>query len=85
MAKVIFEFKSDFAKRVQNGVMEGISVNVQVDFQGDQHNPTGALAMVMAANQKEIAGLVMGKLVEEMRSMGDHAEGSVCERSVQKH
>ena len=85
MAKIIFEFKRDFAKRVENGVMEGITTDIHVEFEDDKCTPAGALVVVMSNNREEFINLAMNKLVEAMRAMGDHAEGGVYQRSEAKH
>lgn len=85
MAKITFEFKRDFAKRVENGVMEGITTDIHVEFEDDKSTPAGALVVVMSNNREEFVNLAMNKLVEAMRAMGDHAEGGVYQRSDVKH
>lgn len=85
MAKITFEFKRDFAKRVENGVMEGITTDIHVEFEDDKNTPAGALVVVMSNNREAFINLAMNKLVEAMRAMGDHAEGGVYQRSDAKH
>ena len=85
MAKVTIEFKRNFAKRVDNKVMEGITTDIHIEFQDDQDTPAGALALIMASDRKEFIRLAMNKLVQKMQAMGDDAQGEIYQPTSSKH
>ncbi|EAZ6461030.1 hypothetical protein LJH74_000241 [Salmonella enterica] len=85
MAKVVFEFKSDFTTSVEKGLIDGITTQIHVEFDGDKNSPTGALAIVMANNRQEIISLAMNKLVEVLRAMGQVAECGIYTPDNLKH
>ncbi|BDG83538.1 hypothetical protein [Citrobacter koseri] len=85
MAKVVFEFKSDFTRSVEKGLIDGITSQIHVEFDGDKNSPTGALAIVMANHRQEIISLAMNKLVEALRETGQVAEFGIYQPEQMKH
>ena len=85
MAKVTFEFKTDFTKRVEKGVMDGFSASVEVEFDDDNKTSAGLLAIVMADMRKELIQAGMDELVKRLRENGTPAEHGVYAGEATQH
>lgn len=85
MAKVVFEFKSEFTKEFDKGLMDGITTEIHVEFNDDKNSPTGALAVIMANHRQEIISLAMNKLVEQLRASGQVVECGIYMPDNRKH
>ena len=85
MAKVIFEFKSDFTKHVDKGVMDGFSASVEVEFDDDKKTSAGLLALVMGDIRKELIQMGMDELVKRLHENGMPAQHGVYAGEATQH
>ncbi|MEA1062280.1 hypothetical protein [Erwinia sp. HR93] len=77
MAKVTFELTSDFSHELKDGVLDGLNVKVNVEFNNDKNTPCGAVITMMANHRQEICAFAMEKVVEYLRANGKVASCGV--------